>query len=47
MTLTNSGMARSAIDIYPGATLNLHITDEKKLIVDSRKWKNYRGNSGV
>jgi hypothetical protein len=35
MNLTNSGLSRSAIDIYSGATLNLHIAEGKTLTVDS------------
>ena len=35
MRLTNSGMKRSAIDIYPGATLNLYLEEGAEMTVDS------------
>jgi hypothetical protein len=35
MTLTNRDMARSALEIAPGATLNLYIDDDATLTVDS------------
>lgn len=35
MTLTNKGLTRSAINIDPGATLNLHVKDGVTLTVDS------------
>ena len=39
ITLTNSGLERSAIDIWPGARLNLYIESGKTLTVDSGKGK--------
>ena len=36
MTLTNQNLARSAIDIEPGAILDLYIADCVTVIVDSR-----------
>lgn len=35
MTLTNSGIKRSAIDIEPGGTLDLFVAEGAKLTVDS------------
>ena len=35
MSLTNAGMTRSAIDIHPGATLNLYICKGVTMNVDS------------
>ena len=39
ITLTNSGLERSAIDIWPGAKLNLYVESGKTLTVDSGKGK--------
>ena len=35
MKLTNSGLSRSAIDIYPGAELNLYIEEGATMTIDS------------
>ncbi len=35
MKLTNNGMNRSAIDIYPGAKLNLYLEEGAEMTVDS------------
>jgi hypothetical protein len=35
MTLINKGMSRSALEIAKGATLNLYVSEGKKLTVDS------------
>ena len=46
MNLTNSGMERSAIDIHEGATLNLYLENEAKMLVNSGYGKEGETASG-
>ena len=44
MTLTNQGLSRSAIKIHPNAKLNLYISKDITLTVDSGLGKDAQGN---